>query len=37
LDAYMNNPRRLALAGDRDAAVARTDVHRIRLCTAIPL
>jgi uncharacterized protein (DUF1330 family) len=30
LDAYMNDPRRLALAGDRDAAVARTDVHRIQ-------
>lgn len=29
LSAYMNDPRRLALAADRDAAVARTDVFRV--------
>jgi len=36
LDAYMNDPRRLALAAERDAAIARTDVHRFepRLPTA---
>lgn len=28
LDAYLNDPRRLAMAAERDAAVARTDVHR---------
>jgi uncharacterized protein (DUF1330 family) len=26
LDAYMNDPRRIALAADRDAAIARTEV-----------
>ena len=31
LDGYMNDPRRLAMAAERDAAVARTDVHPIRL------
>jgi uncharacterized protein (DUF1330 family) len=30
LDAYMNDPRRLALAAERDAAVARTDLFRIQ-------
>jgi uncharacterized protein (DUF1330 family) len=30
LDAYMNDPRRLAMAGERDAAIARTDVFRIQ-------
>jgi hypothetical protein len=30
LDAYMNDPRRLAMAAERDAAVARTDLFRIR-------
>jgi uncharacterized protein (DUF1330 family) len=29
LDAYLTDPRRLAMATERDAAVARTDVHRI--------
>lgn len=29
LGAYMNDSRRLALAADRDAAIARTDVLRI--------
>ena len=30
LDAYVNDPRRLALAGERDTAIARTDVFRIQ-------
>ena len=30
LDAYMNDPRRLAMAAERDAAVARTDLFRIQ-------
>jgi len=30
LAAYMNDSRRLALAADRDAAIARTDVLRVR-------
>jgi uncharacterized protein (DUF1330 family) len=30
LDAYVNDPRRLALAAERDAAVARTDLFRIQ-------
>jgi uncharacterized protein (DUF1330 family) len=30
LGAYMNDSRRLALAADRDAAIARTDVLRVR-------
>ena len=30
LDAYMNAPRRLAMAAERDAAIARTDLFRIR-------
>ena len=30
LAAYMTDPRRLALAADRDAAIARTDVLRVR-------
>ncbi len=28
MDAYLNDPRRLAMAADRDDAIARTDVHR---------
>jgi uncharacterized protein (DUF1330 family) len=31
LAAYMNDSRRLALAADRDAAIARTDVLRVQL------
>jgi uncharacterized protein (DUF1330 family) len=31
VDAYMADPRRTAMAAERDAAIARTDVHRIRL------
>jgi uncharacterized protein (DUF1330 family) len=30
LDAYLHDPRRLAMAGERDAAVARTDIFRIQ-------
>ena len=30
LEAYMNNPRRQALAAERDAAIARTDVLRVQ-------
>jgi uncharacterized protein (DUF1330 family) len=30
LDAYINDPRRLAMAGERDAAIARTDLFRIQ-------
>jgi uncharacterized protein (DUF1330 family) len=30
LDAYMKDSRRLALAADRDVAIARTDVLRVR-------
>jgi uncharacterized protein (DUF1330 family) len=30
LDAYVNDPRRLALAGERGAAIARMDVFRIQ-------
>jgi len=30
LAGYMNDSRRLALAADRDAAIARTDVLRVR-------
>jgi uncharacterized protein (DUF1330 family) len=30
LDAYVNDPRRLAMAGERDAAIARTHVFRIQ-------
>ena len=30
LDAYVNDFRRLALAAERDAAIARTDVFRIQ-------
>jgi uncharacterized protein (DUF1330 family) len=30
LDAYMTDPRRAAMAAERDAAIARTDVHRIQ-------
>lgn len=31
LDAYMADPRRTALADERDAAIARTDIHRVEL------
>ena len=31
LDAYVNDPRRLAMAAERDAAIARTDLFRIQL------
>lgn len=31
LDAYMEDPRRIALSRDRDAAVARTEVVPVRL------
>jgi uncharacterized protein (DUF1330 family) len=30
LDAYMNDPRRLAMAAERDGAIARTDLFRIQ-------
>jgi hypothetical protein len=30
LDAYMNDPRRLAMAAERDAAIARTDLFRMQ-------
>jgi hypothetical protein len=30
LDAYVNDPRRLAMGADRDAAIARTDLFRIQ-------
>jgi len=30
LDAYMTDPRRLAMAAERDAAIARTDLFRIQ-------
>jgi uncharacterized protein (DUF1330 family) len=30
LAAYMNDPRRLAMAAERDAAIARTDLFRIQ-------
>jgi uncharacterized protein (DUF1330 family) len=30
LDSYMNDPRRLAMAAERDAAIARTDLFRIQ-------
>jgi uncharacterized protein (DUF1330 family) len=30
LDAYLNDPRRLAMAAERDAAIARTDLFRIQ-------
>ena len=39
LDAYINDSRRLAMAGERDAAIARTDVLRVQSCvhgTAAP-
>jgi hypothetical protein len=31
LEAYMSDPRRTALAGQRDAAIERTDVLRVEL------
>jgi uncharacterized protein (DUF1330 family) len=30
VNSYMKDPRRTALTAERDAAIARTDVHRIR-------
>jgi uncharacterized protein (DUF1330 family) len=30
LNAYLNDPRRLAMATERDAAIARTDLFRIQ-------
>jgi uncharacterized protein (DUF1330 family) len=30
LDAYLSDPRRLAMAAERDAAIARTDLFRIQ-------
>jgi uncharacterized protein (DUF1330 family) len=30
LDAYVNDPRRLAMAAERDAAIARTDLLRVQ-------
>jgi uncharacterized protein (DUF1330 family) len=30
LDAYINDPRRLAMAAERDAAIARTDILPIQ-------
>ena len=30
LEAYMDDPRRVAMAGERDAAIARTDMFRIQ-------
>ena len=30
LEAYVNDPRRLAMAVERDAAIARTDLFRIQ-------
>lgn len=30
VDDYMNDPRRLAMAAERDATIARTDLFRIR-------
>jgi uncharacterized protein (DUF1330 family) len=30
LDAYVNDPRRQAMAAERDAAIARTDIFRIQ-------
>ena len=34
LDAYMNDPRRLAMAAERDAAITRTDLFSIQLVSA---
>src|SRR5215469_12908619 len=31
LNAYVNDPRRLAMSAERDAAIARTDLFRLRL------
>jgi uncharacterized protein (DUF1330 family) len=30
LEAYVNDPRRLAMAAERDTAIARTDLYRIQ-------
>jgi uncharacterized protein (DUF1330 family) len=37
LDAYMNDPRRLDMAAERDAAIARTDLFRITTRPPEPL
>jgi uncharacterized protein (DUF1330 family) len=31
LDAYMEDPQRVALAPERDRAIARTEVHRVEI------
>jgi uncharacterized protein (DUF1330 family) len=31
LDAYVNDPQRVALSADRDRAIARTATHRVNL------
>jgi uncharacterized protein (DUF1330 family) len=31
LEAYMNDPQRVALAPDRDGAIERTELHRVDL------
>jgi uncharacterized protein (DUF1330 family) len=31
LGSYLSDPRRTAMAEDRDTAIAKTDVHRVRL------
>ena len=31
LDAYLADPRRVTLAGDRDRVIARTDIFNVRL------
>jgi uncharacterized protein (DUF1330 family) len=36
LDRYMHDPRRAALAQERDAAIARTDVLRVNLLGGAP-
>jgi hypothetical protein len=36
LNAYVNDPRRLAMAAERDAAIARTHLYRIRLDENVP-
>jgi uncharacterized protein (DUF1330 family) len=30
LDGYVNDPRRLAMAAEREAAIARTDLYRVQ-------
>lgn len=34
LDAYMSDPRRIAMASERNAAIARVDVFRIQAISA---